>query len=117
MTNVKNRLVLRVEVSETEKIIPTSLGPVTPFEVILTIVFSMAYELLKGKKKFHFVILEGFVSFLLDMLSFILTQFQGKFVLEERVPSLYPKAFQLLPYLSDSPRELHIKWHLINVAT
>lgn len=51
MTNVKNRWVLRVEVSETEKIIPTSLGPVTPFEVILTTVFSMAYELLKGKKK------------------------------------------------------------------
>lgn len=34
MTNVKNRLVLRVEVSRAEKIIPTSLGPVIPFEVI-----------------------------------------------------------------------------------
>lgn len=50
MTNIKNRLVLRVEVSETEKIIPTSLGPVIPFEVILTTVFSMTCELLKGKK-------------------------------------------------------------------
>lgn len=53
------------------------------------------------------MILEGFVSL-------ILTQFQAKFVLEERVPSLYPKAFQLLSYLSDSPRKLHIKWHLIS---
>ena len=60
MTNVKNRWVLRVEVSETEKIIPTSLGPVTPFEVILTTVFSMAYELLKGKKKNSFCDFRGF---------------------------------------------------------
>lgn len=112
MTNVKNRLVLRAEVSETEKIIPTSLGPVIPFEVILTTVFSMTYELLKGKK-IYFVILEGFVSFLLEIFSFILTQFQAKFVLEERVPSSYPKAFQLLSYLSDSPRELRTKWHFI----
>lgn len=52
MTNIKNRLVLRVEVSEAERIIPTSLGPVIPFEVILTTVFSMTCELLKGKKKF-----------------------------------------------------------------
>lgn len=59
MTNVKNRLVLRVEVSETEKIIPTSLGLVIPFEVILTTVFSMTYELLKGGK-IHFVIFRGF---------------------------------------------------------
>lgn len=50
MTNVKKRLVLRVEVSETEKIIPTSLGPVTPFEVILTTVFSMDMNFWREKK-------------------------------------------------------------------
>lgn len=62
MTNVKNRLVLRVEVSETEKIIPTSLGPVIPFEVILTTVFSMTCELLKGKKN-SFCDFRGFCLF------------------------------------------------------
>lgn len=45
MTNVRNRLAVRAEVSETQTVIPTSLGPVIPFEVVLTTVFSMTYKL------------------------------------------------------------------------